>query len=381
MKPGRGRGIINHKYNPCEEGPHTVAFVDYYNILNVSCDTEQSEVERAYRALCKRYHPDVCHEPDAQARMSELNIAYSVLKNPEKRAQYTRTWTLHNRMAARPSAPIVDAARALMTQYFSCLMQAEYDRAYALLCSADRRRSSPESFRVWQEGVARLYQLQGFHLGASKAFLSVELDGLGPCEARRFLITITERNLVTSAVSEFEHIKFAVKEEGEYRVYLGYANLSAMARDIREEGSVSEAGRLLPREEFYDRAGVEAYRFTRYRRPFGIGLVRFFCANRGFEERIAAFAGHTLCQSLRMTDATGLLTPTCIGVVMGETAEDAALLVLDRLGRKFCRAAQVHFDEQVEYRVELIPYEGGAVRRLYEERLQRPGARRGRSAR
>ena len=65
-------------------------FKDYYRILGLERDAGQDEIKRAYRKLARRYHPDVSSETDAEARFKEVNEAYEVLKDPEKRAAYDR---------------------------------------------------------------------------------------------------------------------------------------------------------------------------------------------------------------------------------------------------------------------------------------------------
>lgn len=63
-------------------------YKDYYKILGVSRDADESDIKRAYRRLARKYHPDVSTEDDAEARFREANEAYEVLKDPEKRAAY-----------------------------------------------------------------------------------------------------------------------------------------------------------------------------------------------------------------------------------------------------------------------------------------------------
>jgi curved DNA-binding protein len=63
-------------------------FKDYYKILGVPRSAAQDEVKRAYRKLARRYHPDVSKEPNAEERFKEVQEAYEVLKDPEKRAAY-----------------------------------------------------------------------------------------------------------------------------------------------------------------------------------------------------------------------------------------------------------------------------------------------------
>ncbi len=65
-------------------------FKDYYSIMGVDKTATQDQIKRAYRKLARKYHPDVSKEPDAEARIKEVNEAYEVLKDPEKRAAYDR---------------------------------------------------------------------------------------------------------------------------------------------------------------------------------------------------------------------------------------------------------------------------------------------------
>ncbi len=63
---------------------------DYYEVLGVSRDATTDDLRRAYRKLARRYHPDVCKEPNAEARFKEVNEAYQILSDDEARARYDR---------------------------------------------------------------------------------------------------------------------------------------------------------------------------------------------------------------------------------------------------------------------------------------------------
>lgn len=63
-------------------------FRDYYETLGVSRDASAEDIKKAFRKLARKYHPDVSKEADAEARMKEVNEAYTVLSDPEKRAAY-----------------------------------------------------------------------------------------------------------------------------------------------------------------------------------------------------------------------------------------------------------------------------------------------------
>jgi molecular chaperone DnaJ len=70
---------------------------DYYEVLGVSRDASGAEIKRAYRGLAREHHPDVAHDKSkAEHRFKEINEAYEVLSDPNKRAQYDRFGVVGN---------------------------------------------------------------------------------------------------------------------------------------------------------------------------------------------------------------------------------------------------------------------------------------------
>ena len=63
---------------------------DHYAVLQVHPEAEPEVIAAAYRSLAQLYHPDRNPSPEAGPRMVQINLAYEVLRDPERRAAYDR---------------------------------------------------------------------------------------------------------------------------------------------------------------------------------------------------------------------------------------------------------------------------------------------------
>ena len=62
---------------------------DYYEVLGVEKNADDAAIKKAYRALAKKYHPDMNPgDQEAEKKFKEASEAYAVLSDPEKRKQY-----------------------------------------------------------------------------------------------------------------------------------------------------------------------------------------------------------------------------------------------------------------------------------------------------
>jgi len=63
-------------------------YKDYYQILGLKREAKPNEIQKAYRKLARKFHPDVNKAPEAESRFKEIAEAYAVLKDAEKRQRY-----------------------------------------------------------------------------------------------------------------------------------------------------------------------------------------------------------------------------------------------------------------------------------------------------
>jgi|FaiFalDrversion2_1042247.scaffolds.fasta_scaffold00211_2 DnaJ-class molecular chaperone len=72
-------------------------FKDYYRILGVPRNADSKQINEAFRRLARQYHPDVNKDPQAGEKFKEINEAYQVLSDPEKRRRYDQMLELRER--------------------------------------------------------------------------------------------------------------------------------------------------------------------------------------------------------------------------------------------------------------------------------------------
>jgi len=114
--------------------PQENGFVDFYELMQISPNAEQETIQRVYRMLAARYHPDNAHTGDQQSFV-KLNQAYRVLSRPEIRAEYDAKYQTQSNL------PI----SVFEMKEFAAGFDGEANRRLGILCLVYRtRRTSPE---------------------------------------------------------------------------------------------------------------------------------------------------------------------------------------------------------------------------------------------
>jgi curved DNA-binding protein len=80
-------------------------YKDYYATLGVKKDASQDEIQKAYRKLARKFHPDVNKDSQAEVKFKEIGEAYEVLKDPDKRKRYDHLGSNWNRMGGGQGGP------------------------------------------------------------------------------------------------------------------------------------------------------------------------------------------------------------------------------------------------------------------------------------
>lgn len=88
-------------------------YKDYYATLGVPRDASQDDIQKAYRKLARKFHPDINSSPEAEEKFKDIGEAYEVLKDEDKRQKYDRygsAWKAAQRGGAPPSGGFEDFA-------------------------------------------------------------------------------------------------------------------------------------------------------------------------------------------------------------------------------------------------------------------------------
>lgn len=95
---------------------------DYYEVLGVSRSASKDDVKKAFRSLARQYHPDINKEADAANKFKEINEAYEILSDDDKRARYDRFGHAGVQGAAGGNAQGFGGFEDIFEDFFSSFM-------------------------------------------------------------------------------------------------------------------------------------------------------------------------------------------------------------------------------------------------------------------
>lgn len=136
---------------------------ELYRVLKVSPHATAAEIKSAYRKLARKYHPDVCSSPDANARFARIHEAYRVLSNSMLRSRYDRGEPIYARQTFYARA-------AKVAEY-----QRKFDQVVDEMIARDRQEIAARSHAVFI--VVTLF-LSVFYVAFAKPTIIEELSSI-----------------------------------------------------------------------------------------------------------------------------------------------------------------------------------------------------------
>lgn len=328
--------------------------LEYYRILQVQYGAARNEIVAAYRRLCKKYHPDVNTTPEAEELMKQINMAYDALcKMPNPGAPGGRTAGTAPGRTSSWEADVQNACTCIQ-EYFNALMGTDYIRAYNLLSTHDRKYVTYQSFCDWRKSVQKLFVIRDFSARPSgRPYVDNQKDQ-GEALTVRLSVSITEKNTVLQTVETYTVTKFAVLDPTGWRIFLGYRDLSEIARVFENLSIEQERGEMARHWEEYcsstcrdlnmlnlsglmQKARPELYRYKRYKQQMTIACFRVRTVASTSEERkleMIEAAAKVLSDALRETDIPAYLGGGVFAVLFVELRKRNAEVITQRIANK-----------------------------------------------
>lgn len=329
---------------------------DYYKILQVHYLAEQEVIESSYKRLAKKYHPDINKNPGSEEAMKEINEAYEILKNSEKRKNYHIKWVKslnkqNDYKAKKTKENIKDNinlsnAKMVLSRYFQNLLNRDFEKAYALIAETDKKNISKEDFIKWQNTVLKVYQLKEYKCSLRKISKDMLYNEIIYNEAIDLYVVVMEYNEIIDRYEKDYFVKTIILENNNWKVLLGYEGLQPLIdkfeslselikakpviREILENRSKTDYLTGLKNiKGFLEIAEKEAYRYKRYNSIFSLA----FCEISIQEDKTIKAAAKIIKRNLRKLDVIGRWHNSTFIVLLPETDINKAIIALKKIQR------------------------------------------------
>ena len=314
---------------------------DYYEVLQLRRGADRDDITAAYRRLCKLYHPDVNASPDAEELMKKINMAYAeLLKNPIAP------------IAGARAGVDLQAAAHCAESYFASLLASDFLKAYNYVSNHDKKYVTYQSFCDWRKSVQKLFVMREFFVKISGDAFAHKLNDGRELPAVNITISISEKNTGTQVVERYAIRKLAVLETVGWRIFLGYRDLSEIAKVFESLSARQERGEMAKHWNEYcstkcrdlnmlnlrgllSRASPELYRYKRYKQQMTLACFRVkpASATRSFDlsPEYVEVAARTIADSLRETDIPAYIGDGVFAVLFVELKKRHAEMITQRI--------------------------------------------------
>jgi curved DNA-binding protein CbpA len=375
---------------------------DYYGLLQVHPQAGPEVIQSAYKRLCRMVHPDINPSPEAVKSMQRINRAYEVLSAAHRRRRYHAEWARRTGEGSFPRAEVRErivyvnreesdggtpAAAAAVRDYFQYLRIRDYKNAYALVSEDDKKCFGYGDYIEWQESVGALYEVGETRLKLFRRYASFRTHSGSKLQAEEYTVRLSEKDKTTGLVCDYSLTKYAVLEKENWRIYLGYRDLTpfklqfkALAANPREaqlltmwekHKAFNDLGMGLP-----NRAGLEealereTYRHKRYGRPFALGLFSIalpgHVGDEGLTERVLKYAGYVINEAVRCIDSAAWLGDGVFAVLLAESDRARAAQAIRRISKTVRHDISACFDFDVDITAGAANYSGQATQTLID---------------
>lgn len=357
-------------------------FKDYYQILQVHHDASPDVIKAAYRKLCSLYHPDTSQNEQQTGRMMEINEAYRILGNPDKRAEYQRTWLERRNQRGNhvysaihpPQGMAYDSAQNILDQFFHALYTKNWDNAYACLTLEDQERISRSQFQAWREAVSECFEMQDYRIQRYRSYDRCRIGEVVYEKVSEFAVIISDLDLQTSQVAQSTTHKYAAFDGTSWKVCLGMRSVKQATMKFKlmaqrrknfdpvslYQSAVSKTDPLtglLSEQGFYDEALKEVERHKRYHNPLSLIAFQVHCKDREREIHCLCRCASVIKSSCRITDIVARFSDNQIICLLTETTENQAMDAT----QKFVNNIKRRQSEPFSLNASVIQYRGNVA--------------------
>ncbi len=326
---------------------------DYYKILQVHYLAEPEIIQSSYKRLARKYHPDVSGDEDSERTMQEINEAYAVLNDPQKRKTYHTAWirTRSKQKAQQQNGEMplklkqkYLTGKAVLADYFDKLLHKEFEQAYDLITESDKQKVSIDEFVRWQKTVAKVYELKESQIALCKFHGNIIYNKVAHKDAIDLYVAVVEYNEITERYEKDYLVKTVVSENDDWRVLLGYEGLQPLIARFESLSELIKAKQIINelaethsktdfltglnnKKGFLEMAEREYKRYERYENIFSVIL----CGIGAEDEETIKIAGEVLSRNLRKVDLVGRWEASTFVVLVPETNLQQAIMVAKKL--------------------------------------------------
>ena len=332
------------------------SLLECYKVLGVSVGAGIADVTSSYRRLCRIYHPDVNSDPGSEELMKNINTAYAVLREKLRREAALRDRAAHARPPKRypqhqdARAASEAEAYAALYSYFKAICACDYQGAYKFLSDYDKRHITKDEFVLWRKSVSQLFPMREFTIIGKQSEAALTFNDGRILLARKFKVTVSEEDYTESTVKSDEIEKLAVKENGIWKVFLGYRNVGELTRSFKQRFEAKQKSDIAKKwEEYYKEfypeynmlsiAGMrkavkrEIYRLNRFggELTFAAISVSTSSPRSGGQEELQHFAASAIISALRETDTPAYAGDGVFAVLFAQLSKENAQEIILRI--------------------------------------------------